>query len=213
MKRCSGVPAGPYLFRYLCRANAFGGYGGTFVDTSTPALNPPSSIANAWRATGWTTLTSGLPRGSTTSGPRGIFGAWVTRLVTDFHRWRGELAREYPAFYLAVWLFEPHFGESQLVAAVADRQAHYEGLFGETGSFRALPARDLPPEYRAVEGLRGLTWRRHADIAAFLPEDFESQGVETKRKPHWNATTVDGEPYIAVQVGWVWVGQAHAEEA
>ena len=139
--------------------------------------------------------------------------AWVMRLVTDFHHWRDELARDHPAFYLAVWLFEPHFGESQLVAAVADRQAHYEGLFGETGSFRALPARDLPPEYRNVPGIRGLTWRRHADIAAFLPEDFETQDAETKRRPHWDATTADGEPYIAVQVGWVWVGQAHPKAA
>ena len=144
--------------------------------------------------------------------PRDFRRAWVTRLVTDFHRWRAELAREHPAFYLAVWLFEPHFDESQLVAAVADRHAHYEGLFSETGSFRALPARALPPEYRDVPGIRGLTWRRHADIAAFLPEEFEAQLAETKRKPHWDATTADGEPYIAVQVGWVWVGQALPEE-
>jgi hypothetical protein len=145
--------------------------------------------------------------------PRDFRRAWLTRLVADFERWRDALAGEHPAFYVAVWLFEPHFGESQLVAAVADRQAHYEGLFGETGSFRALPARDLPPEYRDVPGVGRLTWRRHADIAAFLPEDFAAQGTETKRRPHWDAATVDGQPYIAVQVGWVWVGQAHREEA
>lgn len=138
---------------------------------------------------------------------------WLTRLVTDFHRWRAELAREHPAFYLGVWLFEPHFGHSQLVAAVADRQAHYEELFDESGSFRALPARDLPPEYRDVPGIGDLTWRRHADIAAFLPADFAAQGAETRRKPHWDATTVEGEPYVAVQVGWVWVGQAHPDGA
>jgi hypothetical protein len=57
--------------------------------------------------------------------PRDSRCAWVTRLVTDFYRWRDVLAREHPAFYLAVWLFEPHFGA--------------------TGSFRALPTRDLPP--------------------------------------------------------------------
>jgi hypothetical protein len=145
--------------------------------------------------------------------PRDLRRAWVTRLVTDFYRWRDALAREHPAFYLAVWLFEPHFGESQLVAAVADRQAHYEELFGATGSFRALPARDLPLEYRNVPGVQGLTWRRHADIAAFLPGDFAAQGAETKRRPHWDATTVDGEPYVAVQVGWVWVGRAQPEAA
>ncbi|SFQ82251.1 hypothetical protein [Hymenobacter arizonensis] len=145
--------------------------------------------------------------------PRAIRCLWVTRLVTDFHRWRAALGPEHPAFYLAVWLFEPHFGESQLVAAVADRHAHYAGLFGDAGAFRALPARNLPPEYRDVPGIRGLTWRRHADVAAFSPEDFAAQGAETKRRPHWEATTGDGAPYIAVQVGWVWVGQLQAEEA
>ena len=143
--------------------------------------------------------------------PRAFRHLWVVRLVTDFYRWRAELARQYPAFYLAVWLFEPHFGHSQLVAAIAGRHAHYDDLFGEAGSFRVLPARDLPPEYRDVPGIGDLTWRRHADIAAFSPEEFADQGSETRRKPHWDATTVDGEAYIAVQVGCVWVGQAHPE--
>jgi hypothetical protein len=143
--------------------------------------------------------------------PRDVRRLLVARLVTDFHRWRAELAGAYPAFYLAVWLFEPHFGQSQLVAAVADRHAHYDGLFGEGGSFRALPARALPPEYQNVPGIQDLTWRRHADIAAFLPEDYTTQDLETRRKPHWDATTVDGHPFIAVQVGWVWVGQIRSE--
>ena len=145
--------------------------------------------------------------------PQAFRRLWVARLVADFHRWQADLAREHPAFYLAVWLFEPHFGHSQLVAALADRHAHYEGLFSEAGSFRALPALPLPPEYRDVPGIEGLTWRRHADIAAYLPEDFAAQNAETKQKPHWDATTAEGEAYIAVQLGWVWVGQATTEPA
>ena len=143
--------------------------------------------------------------------PRAFRRVWVTRLVADFHRWRAELARDYPVFYLAVWLFEPHFGHSQLVAALADRHAHYDGLFDEAGSFRALPARRLPPEYQDVPGIADLTWNRHADIAAYSPDDFAAQDAQTKQKPHWDATTVDGEAYIAVQIGWVWVGRATTE--
>lgn len=138
---------------------------------------------------------------------------WVTRLVTDFHRWRAQLARAYPSFYLAVWLFEPHFGQSQLVAAVADRYAQYDKLFGEEAPFRAVTPLALPSEYRGIPGIQDLEWRRYADIEALLPEDYAARGPATWRKPHWDATTVDGEPYIAVQVGWVWVGRCHPDGA
>ena len=131
----------------------------------------------------------------------------VARLVADFHRWRAQLTGAYPTHYLAVWLFEPRFGQSQLVAAVADHHAHYSKLFSEEGSFRPLPRLDLPPEYRDVPGIRDLAWRRHADIAAFLPEDYAAQDLKMRRKPHWNMTTAEGDLFIAVQIGWVWVGQ------
>lgn len=132
---------------------------------------------------------------------------WLGHLVKGFKQWQAQLSQYYADYYLAVWVFESRFGNSQLVAAVADRQAHYENLFGEAGPFRPAPARELPPEYRAVPGISGLRWKSHADIQALTLEDFADLGRWASSKPHWEGKTVDGEPYIAVQVGWVWVGQ------
>lgn len=132
---------------------------------------------------------------------------WVTRLVSDFHYWQTQLMGLYPDFYLAIWLFEPRFGHSQLVTAIRERKAYYEQLFGHWVGSRVHPPQALPPEYQALPGVQDLHWTRYPDVELLLLDDFAEQSAWATKKPHWPGETLDGEPYIAVQVGWVWVGQ------
>ena len=132
---------------------------------------------------------------------------WLARLVADFYCWQTQLRQRYSSFYLAVWLHEPRFGQSELVAAVADRQRHYETLFGDDQAFRTVPPRALPPEYSAIPGVSGLHWTAYADIEALLPEEFAERGAWALNRPHWECKTLEGEPYFAIQIGWIWVGQ------
>ncbi|QIL78362.1 hypothetical protein [Hymenobacter sp. HDW8] len=90
---------------------------------------------------------------------------------------------------------------SQLVAAVADQQPYYDGLFG------VAHERALPPEYRTLPGVQDLCWRAYAHVEALWPEDVATLGKRAVRKPQWREETADGQPYVVVQMGWIWVGQ------
>ncbi|WP_375415949.1 hypothetical protein [uncultured Hymenobacter sp.] len=127
---------------------------------------------------------------------------WVSRLLADFQQWHKELASFHSEFYLAVWLFEPRFGQSQLVAGISERKTRYEGIFSEAENT------PLPVEYQELPGVAALRWVRHAEVEAFWADEFAERGTWASSKPHWEFKTLDGETCIAVQVGWVWVGQA-----
>lgn len=139
--------------------------------------------------------------------PRLFRQLWVTRLVSDFYHWQTQLAGLYPDFYLAIWLFEPRFGYSQLVTAIGERKAHYEQLFAHWAGSRVQPPQALPPEYQVLPGVQGLHWTRYPEVELLLLDDFAEQSAWATKKPHWPGETLDGEPYMAVQVGWVWLGQ------
>ncbi|MDO7844862.1 hypothetical protein Q5H92_00725 [Hymenobacter sp. M29] len=134
--------------------------------------------------------------------PLAIRKLWLGKLVADFKQWQVQLRQHYPTFYLAVWLFEPAFGESELVAAICERTPRYETAFGEA---LALP---LPVEYQMVAGIDELQWSARKRIDIFWPEDFAELGQWASRKPHWPIESPTGEACVAVQTGLVWVGQA-----
>jgi hypothetical protein len=137
--------------------------------------------------------------------PAGIRKLWVGRLVADYQRWHEQLAARYPDFYLAVWIFDPEFGDSQLVAGIEDRKLHYDGLFGEPLD---MP---LPAEYHSLPGIRDLEWTAKAHLLPYQPGEFAKLGTWGSKKPHWLVESKEGEPLgkplVAVQVGVVWVGQ------
>lgn len=133
--------------------------------------------------------------------PVAIRKLWVSRLVADYKEWRKQIVSQYTNFYLAVWIFDPTFGESEVVVAVGNMINRYEGRFGET---LALP---LPPEYQSLSGINDLQWTAKEYVTVYSPEDFAEMGQWAARKPHWPVDGDDGEPLILVQLGVVWVGQ------
>lgn len=133
--------------------------------------------------------------------PLAIRKLWVGRLIADFYQWQKQLKHHYFDCYLAVWLFEPDFGESQLVAAIEERKTQYKELFGD------VITKPLPAEYGSIPGIDLLQWTARANIISCWPEDFAEMGSWASRKPHWLVETPDGKTLIAVQTGLVWVGQ------
>ena len=139
--------------------------------------------------------------------PLPIRQLWVTRLVDDCVRWHTELAPDYADFYLAVWLYEPDFGRSQVVAGIAEKQAWYEQVFAEVAKADAPP---FPAEYQQLLGVADLHWTAWAEITTCWPEDLLDVDAWALKKPHWPGNTADGRAVIVVQIGWVWVGQVQA---
>ena len=127
---------------------------------------------------------------------------WIERLIADFHHWHRTLVAQYADFYLAVWLYEPEFGRSQLVAGIEEQQAWYEGVFDYPAT--NLP---LPIEYQTLPGVDQLRWTARPEIAVFWPDEFTGLSPQLRNKPHRRAETAAGQPIFVVQIGIVWVGQ------
>lgn len=148
-----------------------------------------------------------FPWAVNTKPPLVIRQLWVRRLVADCVRWQAELAARYADFYLAVWLYEPDFGRSQLVAGIAEKREWYAQVFTEVPEAAAPP---LPAEYRLVPRVVDLHWVAHAETTTIWPEDLLDADAWALKKPHWPGSTADGQEVIVVQVGWVWVGRPQA---
>jgi hypothetical protein len=144
-----------------------------------------------------------FPWAVNTKPPLPIRQLWVRRLVADCARWQTELSARYESFYLAVWLYEPDFGRSQLVAGVAEKQEWYKHLFTEVDKTNAPP---LPAEYRLLPRINDLQWVAYAETTAIWPADLLGDDAWALKKPHWPGKTDDGRAVIVVQIGWVWVG-------
>ena len=136
--------------------------------------------------------------------PLAIRRLWVARLVADFQQWQQTLAAHYAAYYLAVWLHEPEFGRSQLVAGIQEKQTWYEDVFHEPEN---LP---FPADYQDLPGVNTLHWIAYPETIAIWPEDLHALDSWALKRPHWQGTTAAGEPIIMVRIGLIWVGRAAA---
>jgi len=127
---------------------------------------------------------------------------WVSRLVADFQHWQAALAARHSNFYLAVWLFEPNFGESQLVTAVEDELGFYNHIFGDA------TGQPLPAAYLSLPGVGALRWTARAQLTGYWPDEFAELPAKQRARPFWEKVLATGERLMMVQTGWVWVGQA-----
>lgn len=148
-----------------------------------------------------------FPWAVNTKPPLAIRQLWVKHLVASCSHWYAELAARHESFYLAVWLYEPDFGRSQLVAGIAEKQEGYAHVFAEVAEAAAPP---LPAEYLSLPGVADLHWIARAETTTIWPEDLLDTDAWALQKPHWPASTADGQAIIVVQIGWVWVGQPKA---
>jgi hypothetical protein len=133
--------------------------------------------------------------------PVSIRKLWVSHLVANYSEWYEQMATRYDDFYLAVWLFDPTFGESQVVAAIGERMDGYAEMHGD---MLELP---LPPEYQSLPRINDLRWTAHKYLMPYWPDDFAAMGKWAARKPHWPGKDSNGDPLVVVQLGIVWVGQ------
>ncbi|RZK15255.1 MAG: hypothetical protein EOO56_23230 [Hymenobacter sp.] len=89
---------------------------------------------------------------------------------------------------------------SQLDAAIHEQQDYFERRFSTKGA--DVP---LPPEYQSLPHLR---WTCYAVSDGFRPDEFAEQYAWYKRRTYWTDHDADGEDWLVVQTGYIWVGRA-----
>ena len=123
------------------------------------------------------------------------------RPVADYKEWHKQMVARYTDFYLAVWIFDPTFGESEVVVAIEKK---VDSCAGRHGDVLDLP---LPLEYQSLPEVYDLQWTAKKYLTVCSPKDFAEMGKWAARKPHCSTEGSEGEPLIIVQLGVVWVGR------
>ncbi len=147
--------------------------------------------------------------------------AWLRRrmlgVLLDLHaEWHRHLTARGEPFYLAVWLFEPRFYRSQLVAAVGDRIGYYETLFPDAPGAPAEP----PATYRAPgDGLDRLAWTPGLDADYVFRSSLGADPAGARwlaRRRHrvvGEEALGDGDRMYVMRLGSVWVGRERRAKA
>ncbi|GAA4387248.1 hypothetical protein [Hymenobacter koreensis] len=132
-------------------------------------------------------------------------------LLATHAQWQQELTANPDPYYLAIWLMESCFRDSQVVAAIEQRIGHYERVF-ELPDPTAPP---LPPEYEAVPGAELLHWTayHHAvphtfDAATASPQEQQEWAAFLRRVQYRTVPNAECGTVYLISTGRVWVGRS-----
>lgn len=137
---------------------------------------------------------------------RRILAAFID--VLDAWRERLEAAGE--PYYLALWLFDPDFHRSQVVAAAGESIEYYRTLFDPAD----VPATGPPAEYRdAAYDLASLHWRAGQVIDVQLASDYadDFQALAKLVPTADRIKEFEGDTLLIFHRGIVWLGSRPSE--
>jgi hypothetical protein len=136
---------------------------------------------------------------------------WFRRLILEafievYDSWNNQLLLSAEPFYLKIWLFEPRFHQTQVVAAVGQRMKYYDNLFTPEDQPKRFP-------YESYEGkgynLHEFEWDLHVDeeVEYEREEELDEDYVAWLKEHAWRTEkTADEDTLYAVKYGNVWVG-------
>ena len=135
--------------------------------------------------------------------------AWFQRRILAaflqiLSSWRRTLDATGEPYYLRLWLFDPEFHQSQVVAAVGSRIPFYENTFDPAPTGRGRP----PPRYDDPEyDLDALAWRPclHTDVVLEDAADAADLAWLHRRASRVERART-GQALFLFDKGLVWVG-------
>ncbi|SFE70289.1 hypothetical protein SAMN04487969_105201 [Paenibacillus algorifonticola] len=152
---------------------------------------------------------------------------WFSRLLLAalldiYEAWHQQLKQRNEAFYLKIWLFEPDFISSQVVAAIGEQLHAYDHAFEQNTMMQVKADERLAklPLLQKIKGVELFAWQLHIDAEFYYESELEddlASGFRTERevkcikskaydveKQQWS-----GQPdsVYKLQAGDVWVGE------
>ncbi|GIO05694.1 hypothetical protein J31TS6_17220 [Brevibacillus reuszeri] len=154
--------------------------------------------------------------------PRRNPPVWYNRLLLEsmldvYLSWNEKLTKIDEDFYLKLWIYDPHFINSQVVAAYKDCLHFYDQSFDVGNQEKQFPFHMYT---YLIEKLEIFDWHQHIDCAIYTESDLiddiqrgwmsENEFKAIKEKAYKVETIhlSDGniDKTYSVQVGEVWVG-------
>lgn len=70
---------------------------------------------------------------------------WLCRLIFEsmceiYDHWKSQLEALNEPYYLKIWLYDPHFINSQIVVAIKDQIDYYNKVFNEADAIKQFPS-------------------------------------------------------------------------
>lgn len=140
---------------------------------------------------------------------------WFNKLILEamlevYDSWDKKLRGLSEPYYLKLWLYEPNFINSQIVAAIGDYIDYYEGVFESDENKKAFPVNKFNMKN---DGFRRFEWGQYKDHTIIYGSDFtddldslnywknKSYKIEKKIK--------DDEEEVKYYIvkGTIWVGK------
>jgi hypothetical protein len=141
--------------------------------------------------------------------PRLVRQLAAYHLLTTFFAWQPVLASLMEPVYCAVWLVEPEFAHSsEVTVGIRHSIERHHRIVGDPDP----DGPPLPAEYHQIPGADKLTWHTHP--WEILVDSFDCPNgwpAWALRKPHYLCQPPEGDEYLLVQTGWMWVGQMPTE--
>jgi hypothetical protein len=146
----------------------------------------------------------------------------IEGLLTIFNSWKAQLDKRDQAYYLKIWLYEPHITRSQVVCARGDMLNFYDNTFSKGQATKELNTQHYGLLSTQMEGLN---WALHKEEFHFSQEDIGepeeymtlTDYQENKRylerlmkhrriKMHTTENNGEQSTLYAHQIGNVWIG-------
>jgi len=140
---------------------------------------------------------------------------WLCKLMFEcmceiYDNWKSQLEALDEPYYLKIWLYDPHFINSQIVVAIKEDIDYYENVFNKTKDIKQFPLQKYDPQGK----INNFKWKQ------FLDEDFifkkfneltEPEIKEYSKKAHLiEEVSFDNGKYtdtcFRIRNGDVWVG-------
>ncbi|WP_442602905.1 hypothetical protein [Paenibacillus sp. KN14-4R] len=160
--------------------------------------------------------------------PRRTPPTWYNRLLLDavfdvYFHWHERMKSTNGQFYLKIWLFDPHFINTQIVVANKDALHFYDNTFDTAIQDEKFPFQKFT---YLKEKIEKYTWKLHIDSDVYTESDLindikngwrsekEIQKVMNKayKSESINLPNNEFDRTFSVKVGNVWIGSLKSDD-
>lgn len=134
---------------------------------------------------------------------------WFRRLFLSYlfelhTKWKEQIEKKYEDYYLKIWVFHPHFYNSQIVLAVKDKIDFYKNRFIPCDNMNIT----IPKEYEITE-INKFKWVPFFEQELSYKSDFEleSDEIEWWEKNADSKKEIDEDTEYRKNIGYFWLNE------